>query len=164
VLCLALTSAIGEWRDPVTEFRRGDYRLALRLFSERATHCEAQAQNYLGIMYHLGLGTGRDAHSAVRWFRQAAANGDAAAQRNLGTLYGQGHGVRQNHFKAYVWLLLAEWQGNQAATVALGAMSDKLTANQIMRARARAAKYARTRSHDSQGLLHHGYRCVVQGH
>ncbi len=134
LVCLALLGCAGE-PDPRAAFARGDYAQALRLYGARAAAGDAEAQNYLGIHYQLGLGTARDAARAAYWYRAAALAGRADARRNLGTLYQLGAGVPQDRVRAYGWYHHAALQGNRSARAYIDAMAGELTPNQIMRAR-----------------------------
>ena len=53
----------------------------------------AEAQFYLGDMYHLGKGVPRDYVEAAKWWRKATEQGLAEAQHNLGNSYYNGNGV-----------------------------------------------------------------------
>jgi TPR repeat protein len=85
----------------------GDYTTALRLLQPLADQCHAEAQTYVGVMYHQGQGAPQNTAEAARWYRKAAEQGYASAQNNLGVLYAYGQGVAQDHVAAYKWLSLA---------------------------------------------------------
>src|SRR5919106_4446529 len=134
VLTAVLTACNGR-ADPLQAFAEGDYLGALALWKSLAEQGDAQAQNYLGILYHLGLGVEREYRQAVKWYRQAAANGNADAQRNLGTMYQFGFGVPQSNLYSYAWYYSALRHGNLNARNYIQTLSTKLTPNQIMKAR-----------------------------
>lgn len=100
----------------------GDYTTALREFRPLADHGNAQAQYYLGAMYHFGQGVAQDYAEALRWYRLAVAQGNADAQSNLGLMYTHGTGVAQNDGEAVKWLRLAVKQRHAEAHWILGNM------------------------------------------
>jgi TPR repeat protein len=88
-----------------------DMGKAFELYMLAAKCNNAQAQNYVGIMYELGLGTDKDIPSALHWYLnrhlriysmicqryQLAADGyNADAINNLGRLYEAGDQIEQN--------------------------------------------------------------------
>ena len=73
---------------------------------------DADAQNYLGVMYQNGQGVPQNYQEAAKWFRKAAEQGDEMAQFNLATLYQKGVGVPQDGSEAAKWYRKAAEQGN----------------------------------------------------
>ena len=59
-----------------------------------------KAQNYLGSMYHYGVGVTLDYKKAAEWYQKASDQGYADASVRLGGLYRKGDGVRKNYDKA----------------------------------------------------------------
>jgi TPR repeat protein len=53
---------------------------ALAQLRAAAQSGDANAQYWLGVMYHNGQGVPQDYAQAISWFRKAAAQGDADAQ------------------------------------------------------------------------------------
>jgi len=121
--------------DPLSAFAAGDYSTSLSLWIERARRGDHEAENYVAIHYHLGLGVGRDLPAAASWYRRAAEGGNADAQRNLGTLYQHGLGVPEDKVRAYAWYHAAVLSGHPRARVYIESMTNQLTANQIMKAK-----------------------------
>jgi TPR repeat protein len=64
-----------------------DYKQAIYLFLKAAEHGNADAMNYLGMMYEHGLGVPQDYGQAMQWYRKAAWHGNEWAQCNLHRLY-----------------------------------------------------------------------------
>ncbi|WP_291522093.1 tetratricopeptide repeat protein [Acidithiobacillus sp.] len=62
---------------------------------------DANAQDWLGVMYQYGQGVPQDYAQALAWYRKAADQGYAAAQNNLGFMYDNGQGVPQDYVIAY---------------------------------------------------------------
>ena len=102
-------------------YERGDYITALNHFQPLAQkQGNADAQFYLGKMYHFGYGVSQDEPLAAKWITLAAEQGQAAAQNELGWLYAQGLGVSQDERLAAKWITLAAQQGHAAAQNRLG--------------------------------------------
>ncbi len=127
--------------DPLSAFEHGDYQTACQLWRPMAENGDVNAQNYLGMMYYLGLGVSRDYGKAVKWYTIAAMHGNANAQRNLGTMYHEGLGVPQDYLQAYAWYYASEKQGNRRAEIYIQSLTGKLTPNQQMKARALVQQY-----------------------
>ena len=64
---------------------------------------EADAQNYIGWVYDVGLGVESDYTEAFKWFVMAAEQGLAMAQANVGEYYELGKGVSKDLEQAVVW-------------------------------------------------------------
>ncbi len=92
-----------------------DYRTAFHMLEPLAEQGDATAQNRLGLMHQLGLGTPVDHRQAAAWFKRAALAGDGNAQRNLGSLFRQGLGVPRDDLRAFGWYDAARRQGNPRA-------------------------------------------------
>ena len=112
----------GDWEDGLSAFKKQDYKTAHKLWLPLAQKGHASAQNYLGFMYHKGLGVLQDYKEAVTLYRLAAEQGNAPAQNKLGIMYHNGLGVLQDYKKAIRWYRLAAEQGNAPAQNKLGIM------------------------------------------
>jgi len=86
----------------------------------RAEQGDAEAQNYLGLVYSIGQGVYKDKSEAVRWWRKAAEQGNADAQLHLGRAYYFGQGVYKDRSEAVRWWRKAAEQGNADAQLRLG--------------------------------------------
>ena len=122
---------------PEQAFFSGDYAAAHGLWHVSALAGDSRAQNFLGILYHLGLGVPRDLGRAVDWYTASAYGGNADAQRNLGTMYQFGLGVREDGALAYAWYHSSHGLGNHRASDYIKAMGNQLTPNQKLAARAK---------------------------
>jgi hypothetical protein len=112
---------------------------------------DAAAQNKLGAMYDDGLGVEKSAHDAFELFNRAAAQGYAPGMANLGRAYARGNGVKQDDIHAYALISAAVEIGvsrgeRDAAVYELGALSQRLDAEQLERARADARNLVEMRS------------------
>ena len=74
-------------------YDRADPATALKLWMDAAERGDADAQNRVGQIYQMGIGTNADAVEAVRWFRKAAAQGHRAAALNLAAALETGNGA-----------------------------------------------------------------------
>ncbi|MBI4005144.1 MAG: sel1 repeat family protein [Gammaproteobacteria bacterium] len=152
---LLMASACAQSTDPMSAFNKGDYEKSFRLWKQLAEQGNAEAQNYLGIQYYLGLGVKRDYGLAIEWYEKAARQGYPDAQRNYGIMYQYGIGVPQDFYSAYVWYFAASQQGNEKAKLHLETLSsNKLTPNQQMHAKLEANEFIldpqkRFMSHDT---------------
>lgn len=86
----------------------------------QAAQGRAEAQFYLGMLYHFGFGMPEDYIQARQWYEIAAGQGLAKAQFYLGTLYHFGDGVPQDYAQAAKWFEKAAAQGLAEAQFSLG--------------------------------------------
>ncbi len=55
------------YKEGAAAYQRGDYATALQEFKPLAEQGDAEAQNFLGLMYELGRGVPQDYAEAVKW-------------------------------------------------------------------------------------------------
>lgn len=106
------------WRqapDATTAMATGQYALAYDYYQVLAEQGDANAQNALGNLSYLGMGTARNYWVARDRYYQSAAQGHAAAQLNLGHLYNQGLGVAHDPIRAFGWYNMADKSGDELA-------------------------------------------------
>jgi TPR repeat protein len=156
VFIIIQVSACSTETDPKIAFDKGDYETAFSLWLPLAENGDAEAQNYLGIIYYLGLGTSRDYKKALEWYESAAKAGHADAQRNFADMINFGRGVQKDNYQAYKWYFAASQQGNKKAEtqIAVIAASGNLSPNQQMHAKIEANEFIideskRFMSHDT---------------
>lgn len=142
--------------DPKAAFESGDYKTAFKLWMPLAENGNAEAQNYLGILYYLGFGVQKDYKKALQWYGRAAKVGYPDAQRNYGDMINFGRGVPKDNYQAYKWYFAASQQGNEKAAreIEIIAASGNLSPNQQMHAKIEANKFIldeskRFMSHDT---------------
>ena len=143
-LCLLLLmSACGSEKTAQQAFEAGDYAVAYKLFRTRAEAGDAQAQNYLGMHYYLGLGVQRDWQQALQWYDKAATQGDPRAQLNYGLMFQNGYGVSPDMVAAFTWYYAAYRQGSKTARYYLDALAadNLLSPIQIDYAKVQAEPY-----------------------
>ena len=157
LICLSLCFfGCGAETDPYKAFKKGDYSTSYALLKPMAKDGDAEAQNYLGVHYYLGLGIAKDHRKAVDWYTQAAKQGHADAQRNLGDMYNGGYGVAQDEYQAFIWYFAATQQGNESAKPKLDVLAsdNNMSPNKQMHAKMEANEYIldpkqRFMSHDT---------------
>jgi TPR repeat protein len=115
-LCLCGAVAACAAGDSVDELlsreQYGEVRARLEPLAEDG---DASAQNRLGVLHYLGLGTPVDHARAAAWFKRAALAGDPNGQRNLGSMFRQGLGVPRDELRAFGWYDAARRSGNPRA-------------------------------------------------
>src|SRR6185295_14898707 len=128
VVVWVLGCATGAAADSIEEaksaYDRGDYPVAVSLFSPLAEQGLAPAQFNLGVMYRHGEGVPQDIQEAVKWYLKSAEQGYAPAQFNLGVMYRHGEGVPQDAREAVKWYRRAAEQGHAWAQNNLGVMYE----------------------------------------
>lgn len=142
ILCLFfIAGCSSQASDAETAFKNKDYERARELWLTEAEAGDAVAQNALGTMYYMGLGVKRDYRKALKWFEMGAKQGYPSAQRNAGMMHEHGLGTRQDFATAYMWFFAADKQGNEAANHYINTLINKLTPNQMIKARRIAHQY-----------------------
>ncbi len=101
-------------------FRDADFGAARRVWTDLASHGDANAQFMLGYMSEAGLGRPWSARAAAAWYRLAADAGHAEARWRLGNLYHQGLGVAPDAATAERWWAAAADAGHAEAAFTLG--------------------------------------------
>lgn len=156
ILLILTISACSKETDPKKMFDKGDYEAAFNLWLPLAENGDADAQNYLGIIYSLGLGKEKDYKKSLAWYERAAKAGNADAQRNYGDMLNFGRGTKKDNYQAYKWYFAASQQGNKKAEtqIAVIAASGNLSPNQQMHAKIEANEFIldeskRFMSHDT---------------
>ena len=149
-------TACGKETDPKKAFENGDYETAFSLWMPLAESGDADAQNYMGILYYLGFGVQKDYKKSLEWYGRAAKAGHADAQRNYGDMINFGRGIQRSNQEAYKWYFAASQQGNQKAArpIEVLAASGNLSPNQQMHAKIEANEFIldeekRFMSHDT---------------
>ncbi|MGH7209288.1 MAG: tetratricopeptide repeat protein [Nitrospiraceae bacterium] len=151
VLCLGSISC--EARRADKAYLRGDYAKAAKELQWLAEQGDARAQYDLGLLYDTGRGVPQSDEKALRWYQQAAEQGEARAQYNLGLMYANGQGVQQDYAQAYFWSSLSAAQGNGHAMDARDFLYEKMTPEQVVRARQLLLEYEKGRKLDTSCQL-----------
>ena len=90
------------------------------------------------MMYSGGEGVEEDWEASNNWYRRAAEQGHPRGQSQLGLIYAIGMGVPQDSITGYMWLELARINGDQNAKAAITSVAERMTADEIERAKERA--------------------------
>ena len=80
----------------------GNYAKYLRLCRKSAEAGYANAQNWLGTRYYLGIDAAKNKDEAIKWYRMAAGQGHARSMFELGLCYEE-KGVLQDKGEADKW-------------------------------------------------------------
>ena len=92
--------ALGNYENGTIAFERGDYKTALKEFTDLAEQKDSRGQYGMGLMYDLGTGVSMNFEESVKWYQLSAEQGNADAQNNLATMYAEGEGVQKDAHKA----------------------------------------------------------------
>lgn len=86
-----------------------DYEKAKNLISMSADKGNGDAQFYLGLMYHSGIGVDKNPQEGNRWYEKAAENMQLDALRELGRKYVEGHDIEKDVvYGAFMTLIAAD--------------------------------------------------------
>jgi TPR repeat protein len=122
ILALAAPLAHAGYDEGLSDFRAGNYGMALNELIPAAKAGNADAQQLLGHMYYMGQGVPQDFKQALNWHRKAAVQGKHESEYVIGTMYYSGKGVEQDYKGAMQWLQKAASGGHADAQYMLGAM------------------------------------------
>ena len=92
------------------------------LLEDEVENGNTDAMNYLGMMYHDGIGCEVDFKKAVDLFRMAAEKGDRQAQENLGYCYYYGRNMPVDYEKAFHYFALGAFNGRPVSLYKIGDM------------------------------------------
>jgi len=106
----------------LSDYRAGNYGMALTELTPAAKAGNADAQQLLGHMYYMGQGVQQDFKLALNWHRKAAVEGKHESEYVIGTMYYSGKGVEQDYKGAIQWLQKAASGGHADAQYMVGAM------------------------------------------
>lgn len=152
-LVLCLTTISCEARRADKAYLRGDYAKAAQELQYLAEEGDARAQYDLGLLYDTGRGVPQSNEKALQWYQKAAEQGEPRAQYNLGLMYANGQGVQQDYAIAYFWTSLSAAQGNGHAMDAKAVLDERMTPEQVARAREFVREYEKARKLDTSCQL-----------
>jgi len=104
----------------IDAYKKKDYSTAFQILKPLAEKGNADAQNLMGVMYILGLGTKKDPKTSFELFKASALQGHAVAQRNFGRMYFKGIGVAIDIDEGIRWYHLSAEQGDKTSQNILG--------------------------------------------
>ena len=109
-------------------------------WQQLADQGDAEGEYQLGMSYCCGFGPGHTDTEAYKWLCRAALQGHEPAQFQLGRMLG--NSIRERPFSmpqqadfAHMWYGLAAAQGDQLAEAYMLALEQRMTPQQIARAR-----------------------------
>jgi len=96
----------------------------------------ADAEEFIGIMYAMGLGVERDDQRAFDWYLRSAMKGHPGAQSGVGWYYEIGRGMpAPDLVRAYMWYVLSAIGGDPDAAISQEEVVKKMTPEQIEKAK-----------------------------
>ena len=109
----------GQYRYGMQFYKDKKYFQALKWLKKAADQDFVDAMEYLGHIYHNGLGVEQNYESAFSWFMMADHLGSGPAAYTIGLYFRQGIGVCKDLVEAMCWFLIAEGRGYETATAAI---------------------------------------------
>ena len=120
----------------------GRFEEAMEAFLPAARSGNAEAEEWIGVMYALGLGGERDDVRAFEWYLRAAMKGHPGAQSGVGWYYEVGRGMPEPDLvRAYMWYVLSAIGGDPDAAISQDDVIKKMTPEQIEHANILIADY-----------------------
>ncbi|MEO1239673.1 MAG: tetratricopeptide repeat protein [Pseudomonadota bacterium] len=112
-----------------------EFEAAMAAFLPLARAGNADAEEFIGVMYALGLGVEKDPERAFEWYLRSAMKGHPGAQSGIGWYYELGLGMpAPDLVRAYMWYGLSAIGGDPDAAISIEEVSKKMTREQIDRA------------------------------
>jgi len=139
LMLLATPAVAGDSEDAETAYNAGDYREALRIFTNNRN--DRTAQLWLGHMYYLGRAVHQDYVQAQEWYLKAAKQGEGTAQYKLGLMYAKGYGVEPSDIEAYAWWSAAAENRDSDAAKAGGTLATYMSEQDLAKAKKLAKEY-----------------------
>lgn len=128
----SLASPLEEARDLM---EAGEFEEAMSAFLPLARAGNADAEEFIGVMYALGLGVEKDAERAFEWYLRSAMKGHPGAQSGVGWYYELGLGMpAPDLVRAYMWYGLSTIGGDPDAAISIEEVAKKMTIEEINRA------------------------------
>ncbi len=125
-------SALEEARDLM---EAGKFEAAMEAFLPLARSGNADAEEFIGVMYALGLGVEKDPERAFDWYLRSAMKGHPGAQSGVGWYYELGLGMpAPDLVRAYLWYGLSTIGGDPDAAISIEEVAKKMTPDEIARA------------------------------
>ena len=113
----------------------GEFEAALEAFWPAARSGNAEAEEWIGVIYALGLGVEQDYTRAFEWYLRAAMKGHPGAQSGVGWYYELGLGMpAPDLVRAYMWYALSAIGGDPDAAMSQEEVIKKMTPEEIEKA------------------------------
>ncbi len=95
----------------------------------------ADAEEFIGVMYAMGLGVEQDYERAFEWYLRSAMKGHPGAQSGIAWYYELGLGMPAPDLtRAYMWYVLSAIGGDPDAAISQEEVVKKMTQEQIDKA------------------------------
>ena len=112
-----------------------DFETALAEFLPAAQAGNADAEEFIGVLYAMGLGVERDDQRAFEWYLRASLKGHPGAQSGIGWYYEIGRGMpAPDLVRGYLWYVLSTIGGDPDAAISQEEIIKKMTPEQIEQA------------------------------
>ena len=113
----------------------GKFEAAREALRPAADSGNADAEELIGVMHAMGLGTPRDDLRAFEWYLRSSLKGHPGAQSGLGWYYELGRGLpAPDLVRAYLWYALSAIGGDPDAPDSLDSVALKMTPEEIAKA------------------------------
>lgn len=109
----------------------GDFTAAFEVFWPAALSGNADAEEFIGVMYAMGLGVEQDERRAFEWYLRSAMKGHPGAQSGIGWYFEVGIGTQIDLVRAYMWYNLSAIGGDPDAAISLETIVTKMTSDEI---------------------------------
>lgn len=139
-----------DFQTGLSAYNSQDYDAALENWLPLAEKGNSSAQYGIGVMYDSGKGVPKNLGKAFGWYSRAAEQNHRSAQFNLGIMYYYGDGTEQNIVEAYKWWSIAADQGHKQAAAALSQAEQKMTSDELLKAKVLAAAWVKRRRTSEQ--------------
>ncbi len=137
---------------PIAQYRMGvlfergkgvsrDLGTAMEWYERAARAGNRKAMHNLAVIYADGSSGQPDYAQAARWFQAGAELGLKDSQFNLAILFERGLGIQPDLIEAYRWYAAAAAQGDADARARVAAIEQKLSADDLTKARALAERF-----------------------
>ncbi|MEO0676095.1 MAG: tetratricopeptide repeat protein [Pseudomonadota bacterium] len=132
MLAFLATPAAAEIEEARDLMEAGRFEEAFEAFWPAARSGNADAEEFIGVMYALGLGVEQDYTRAFEWYLRSAMKGHPGAQSGVGWYYEVGLGMPAPDLtRAYMWYVLSAIGGDPDAAISMEEVVKKMTREEI---------------------------------
>ncbi|MEM9709706.1 MAG: tetratricopeptide repeat protein [Pseudomonadota bacterium] len=112
----------------------GRFDEAMAGFLPLARSGDSDAEEFIGVLYAMGLGVEQDYERAFEWYLRSAMKGHAGAQSGVGWYYELGLGMpAPDLVRAYLWYGLSTIGGDPDAAISIEEVVKKMSRAEIDR-------------------------------
>ena len=116
-----------------TAYDKGDFKTALKLWEQSANKGIAEAQSFVGSLYHAGQGAKKNYKKAMKLYLKSAKQGVSRSQLAIGAMYADGHGVAKNNIVARMWFTVAQINKHEQANQYIKKIDVRMTSEEIIK-------------------------------